>query len=160
MHWLSQIKESPNSERIKKSLEFRATRRDALVVWIATAALLLLSGAGLSGGRAKTMASFVVTILLMVPFSLYYVYRFVILFVRIERWTFTEAVLDKPHMGTKGSAYFTVTVRDRSGRELQRDTSNIFGRSFDPVFEDCVNKRALIGYNSESDTVAVIQILP
>ena len=160
MNWLPRIKESPNYDRLIQSVEFRATRRDALVVWIATAALLLLSGAGLSGGRAKTMASFVVTILLMVPFSLYYVYRFVILFVRIERWTFTEAVLDKPHMGSRGSAYFTVTVRDRSGRELQRDTSSLFHSYSEPCFDDCVNKTALIGYNDETDTVAVIQILP
>ena len=159
MDWLSRIKESPNYDRLIHSVEFRAIRRDALIVWIATAALLLLSGAGLSGGRAKTMASFVVTVLLMVPYSLYFVYRLVILFVHIQRWTFTEAVLDKPHMGNKGSAYFTVTVRDRSGRELQRDTANIFGRSFDPVFEECVNQKALIGYNDKTDTIVVIKIL-
>ena len=50
----------------------------------------------------------------------------------------------------------TVTVRDRSGRELEKETSHIFGTASDPVFEDYVNCRVLIGYHDERDTVAVI----
>ena len=160
MHWLSQIKESPNYERIKKSLEFRAQRRDALTVWIFTAVMLLIFGAFGTGSSARGVIGFVMVILLMIPYSLYYVYRLAVLFWKIDHWVFSEALLDKPHLGGKGGAWFTVTLRDRSGREIVKDTPHIFGNVSDPVFEECVNKRALVGYNSETDTVAVIQILP
>ena len=160
MHGLSQIKESPHYERIKNSLEFRAQRRSALVVWICTAIMLLIYGAIGSGGTARGVAGFVMVILFMIPYSLYYVYRLTVLFWKIDHWVFSEAVLDKPHLGGKGGAWFTVTIRDRSGREIVKETSHIFGNVSEPVFEECVNKRALMGYNSETDTVAVIHILP
>ena len=160
MNWLSRIKESPNYERIKNSLEFRAQWRGALTVWIFTAVMLLFYGVFGTGSSARGVVGFVIVILFMIPYSLYYVYRVAVLFWKLHCWSFCEAVLDKPHLGGKGGAWFTFTVRDRSGRELVKDTSHIFGNVSDPVFEDCVNKRALIGYNSESDTVAVIQILP
>ena len=100
-----------------------------------------------------------IIVLFMIPYSLYYVYRVGVLFWKIERWAFSETTLDRPHLGYKDGAWFTVTVRDRSGRELEKETSHIFGTASDPVFEDYVNSRVLIGYHDESDTVAVIQKL-
>ena len=125
-----------------------------------TAIMLLIYGAIGSGGSARGVAGFVMVILVMIPYSLDYVYRLAVLFWKIDHWVFSEAVLDKPHLGGKGGAWFTVTIRDRSGREIVKDTSHIFGNVSEPVFEECVNKRALRGYNSETDTVAVIHILP
>jgi hypothetical protein len=160
MNRISQIKESPNYGRIKNSLEFRAQRHGALIVWIFTAVMLLVASIAGVGNSARGVMSFILLILFMVTYSLYYVYRLAVLFWKIDHWVFSETLLDKPHQWRKGGAWFTVTLRDRSGREIVKDTSHIFGNVSDPVFEDCVNKRALVGYNSETDTVAVIQILP
>ena len=160
MHWLQKIKESPNYDRIRNSVEFKAQRRHALFVWIATAALLLLVGLTGVDGSAKNVMSFVVLILLAVPYSLYYVYRVGVLFWKIDRWAFSETILDRPHLGYKSSAWFTVTVRDRSGRELEKETSHIFSTTAEPIFEEYVNQRVLIAYHDETDTVAVIKICP
>ncbi len=159
MLWLQKIKDSPNYPRIKNSLEFKTQRRHALFVWIATAAMLLIAAVAGVGSSAKSTMAFVMLIVFAVPYSLYYVYRVGVLFWKMERWAFSETTLDRPHLGYKGGAWFTVTVRDRSGRELEKETSHIFGTSSDPVFEDYVNRRVLIGYHDESDTVAVIQKL-
>lgn len=160
MLWLQKLKDSPNYPRIRNSVELKAQLRQALFVWIATAVMLLLAALAGVGKTPKSTVSFVIIVLFMIPYSLYYVYRVGILFWKIERWTFSEATLDRPHLGYKNSACFTVTVRDRSGRELQRDTTNIFGSISEPVFDDCVNKRVLVGYHDETDTVAIIRFLP
>ena len=159
MLWLQKIKDSPNYPRIKNSVELKAQRRNALFVWIVTAVMLLIAAVAGVGKSAKSTVSFVIIVLFMIPYSLYYVYRVGVLFWKIERWTFSETTLDRPHLGYKDGAWFTVTVRDRSGRELEKETSHIFGTASDPVFEDYVNSRVLIGYHDESDTVAVIQNL-
>lgn len=163
MDWFSRIKESPNYERLKHSLEYRHLRKQAILSGSFSAVFILLvalTGLPNSTMGAKSVMAFVMGILVLIPMTLYYVYQMAALFFKIDRWTFSETILDKPHMGSRGSAYFTVTVRDRSGRELQRDTSSLFHSYSEPCFDDCVNKTALIGYNDETDTVAVIQILP
>ena len=67
-------------------------------------------------------------------------------------------MLDKPHAGYKGGVYFTVTVTDRRGNRRQVDTANMFS-SGEPMLEDYVNQKVLIGYNEETELVAVIQKL-
>ena len=159
MLWLQKLKDSPNYPRIRNSVELKAQLRQALFVWIATAVMLLLAALVGVGKTPKSTVSFVIIVLFMVPYSLYYVYRVGVLFWKIECWTFSETTLDRPHLGYKNAACFTVTVRDRSGRELEKETSHIFGTASDPVFEDYVNRRVLIGYNEETELVAVIQKL-
>ena len=156
MLWLQKIKDSPNYDRIRNSVEFKAQRRHALFVWIVTAVLLLLTALTGVGKSPKSTVAFLMTAFFMIPYSLYYVYRVGVLYWKMERWAFSETTLDRPDLGYKSAAWFTVTVRDRSGRELEKETSHIFGTASDPVFEDYVNCRVLIGYHDESDTVAVI----
>ena len=160
MNRFFRIKESSNYERLRNSLEFRCLRRSAMAIWIFTAAMLLLAALVGIGKTGRSMASFVILIVVFFPLNLYYVYRFAVLFSDIDHWTFTQVKLDRPHIGGRGGAYFTVTVRDRSGRELERDTGVLFGEIWEPRFEDSNNKMALVGYNDETDTVALIKILP
>lgn len=160
MTWLSKIKESPNYARLRNSLEFRYVRRQALLIGIPCGIILLLAIlVGAVGGdlSARSAFTFAMGLVFLLPVSAYYIYRLVSLFFSIDRYVFTEVLLDRPHMGGRYGAYFTVTVRDRSGRELQRDTSCMFGNMHEPCFDDCVNKKMLIGYNEETDRVVVIR---
>lgn len=159
MLWLQRIKDSPNYPRIKNSVEFKAQRRHALFVWICTAAVLLLAVLTGPGKNPKSTVSLAIMLPFVILYSLYYVYRVGVLFWKMERWSFSETTLDRPHMGYKSGAWFTVTVRDRSGRELEKETSKIFSTGAGPIFEDYVNRRVLIAYNDETDTVAVIRKL-
>ena len=159
MLWLQKIKDSPNYPRIRNSVEFKAQRRHALFVWIVTAAVLLLAALTGPGKNPKSMVSLAIMLPFVILYSLYYVYRVGVLFWKMERWSFSETTLDRPHMGYKSGAWFTVTVRDRSGRELEKETSKIFSTATEPIFEDYVNHKVLVGYNDETDTVAVIRKL-
>ena len=125
MLWLQKIKDSPNYPRIKNSVELKAQRRNALLVWIVTAVLLLLTALTGVGKSPKSTVAFLMTAFFMIPYSLYYVYRVGVLFWKIERWAFSETTLDRPHLGYKSSAWFTVTVRDRSGRELEKTSVDL-----------------------------------
>lgn len=161
MNWFSRIKESPNYDRLRNSLEFKHIRKQAVILGSFSVVFLLLTAmAGIPDGKmsAKSLMAFVMGFVVLIPMTLYYLYRLTSLFFHIERWCFTEVTLDNPHLEGRGSACFTVTIRDRSGRELQRDTSSLFQSQSEPYFDECVNKKALIGYNDETDTVAVIQI--
>lgn len=157
MRSFSEIKESPNYRRLKNSVEFKAERRSTLVVGIFCLILILLmtAAAGTSRGTARAVIGFVI----MIPCFLYQLYRLVRIFFHMDSYTFTEVLLDQPKQGYKGSMYFTVRIRDRSGQEFETDTNAIFSRS-EPCFEDYVNQKALIGYNNDTELVVVIKKLP
>jgi len=156
MRSFSEIKESPNYRRLKNSVEFKAERRSTLVVSIFCLILILLmaAAAGTSRGIARAVIGFVI----MIPCFLYQLYRLVRIFFHMDSYTFTEVLLDQPKQGYKGSMYFTVRIRDRSGQEFETDTNAIFSRS-EPCFEDYVNQKALIGYNNDTELVVVIKKL-
>lgn len=161
MRFLRQIKESPNYGRLKNSVELRSAKKDLLFVGIFFLVMTLLLVPGLSADvvRPNTMSFVLVYFFLFLPLLVYALYRVVILFVHIDRYVFSEAVLDKPHQSGRNGMYFTVTLRDRYGREFQADTRAIFSTG-DPNFEDYLNQRVLIGYNEETECVVVIQKLP
>lgn len=156
MRSFSEIKEFPNYRRLKNSVEFKAERRSTLVVGIFCLILILLmaAAAGTSRGTARAVIGFVI----MIPCFLYQLYRLVRIFFHMDSYTFTEVLLDQPKQGYKGSMYFTVRIRDRSGQEFETDTNAIFSRS-EPCFEDYVNQKALIGYNNDTELVVVIKKL-
>ena len=158
MRSFSEIKESPHYQRLKNSVEFKAEWLSSLIVGIFCLILILLMftvGSLNSAGTARA----VIGAIIMIPCLLYQLYRLVRIFFHMESFTYTEAILDRPKQGYKGSMYFTVRIRDRSGREFDADTHSIFSRS-EPCFEDYVNQKVLIGYNNDTELVVVIQKLP
>ena len=158
MRSISEIRESPNYRRLKNSIEFKAEWRSSLIVGIFCQILILLMFTVGSLHSADT-ARAVIGAIIMIPCLLYQLYRLVRIFFHMDSYTYTEAVLDRPKQGYKGSMYFTVRIQDRSGREFDADTHSIFSRS-EPCFEDYVNQRVLIGYNNVTGLVVVIQKLP
>ena len=158
MRSISEIRESPNYQRLKNSIEFKAEWRSTWIVGIFCQILILLMFTVGSLHSADT-ARAVIGAIIMIPCLLYQLYRLVRIFFHMESYTYTEAVLDRPKQGYKGSMYFTVRIRDRSGREFDADTNTIFNRS-EPCFEDYVNQKVLIGYNNVTGLVVVIQKLP
>ena len=156
---LSEIKEHRHYETIKNSVEHRHDRRVAILMTVVTVVIIALSAWTLDSTRlrAKADVSLLMGIFVLVPYSLYCIYRAVIPFFYMDSYSFTEVLLDKPHHWGKGAMYFTVTLRDRMGREFERDTHAIFGQYQAPVFEDYINQKALIAYNEKTETVLVIK---
>ena len=164
MLWLQKIKDSPNYPRLKNSVQYRFERKQFLVIaGILGAAYLLGLMASLDlirfePGRDGGIAILVMMSVMVLPMVAYFAYRWLRLFLHIDAWRFSEAVLDKPHAGYKGGVYFTVEITDRRGNKKQVDTANMFS-SAEPMLEDYVNQKILIGYNGETELVAVIQKL-
>lgn len=161
MQRLCEIKEHRHYETIKNSVEHRHDRRTAIFVSIATVAVLALAIATYNYIRqAKSIVTVLMGLFVLLPYSLYCTYRAVIPFFYMDSYSFTEVLLDKPHHRGKGTMYFTVTLRDRMGREFETDTHAIFGQYQNPVFEDYINQKALIAYNEKTETILVIKRLP
>lgn len=153
-----EIREHPNFQRIKDSVEFRSGGKDLLVVGILLAlmTIVLLIPSRITG---STIIYWILYFFFIIPYFLYTAYRLLELFLHIDCYSFTEAVLDRPRQGYRGAMYFTVTLRDRSGREFEADTNHIFSKGT-PNFEEHMNQKVLIGYNEETERVAVIKRLP
>ena len=158
MRSFSEIKESPNFQRLKNSVEFKAEWRSTWIVGVFCLILIFLMFTVGSLHSANTARSVIGTII-MIPCLLYQLYRLVRIFFHIDSYTYTEAVLDRPKQGYKGSMYFTVRVRNRFGKEIDVDTNRIFSRA-EPNFEDYLNQKVLIGYNNVTGLVVVIKKLP
>ena len=164
MLWLQKIKDSPNYPRLKNSVQYRFERKQFLVIaGILGAAYLLglmvsLDLIRFEPGRDGGIAILVMMSVMVLPMVAYFAYRWLRLFLHIDAWRFSEAVLDKPHAGYKGGVYFTVEITDRRGNKKQVDTANMFS-SGEPMLEDYANQKVLIGYNEETELVAVIQKL-
>ena len=159
MSRLREIKEHRYYETIKKSVEHRHDLRVTILICVVTAFVLAIacSTNGNSTLHAKSTVSTLIGLFVFIPYSLYCVYRAVIPFFYMDSYSFTEVTLDKPHHRGKGSMYFTVTLRDRMGRELEANTHAIFEQHWEPVFEDYINQKALIAYNEKTETVLVIK---
>lgn len=158
MRSLSEIRESPNYERLKHSVEAKACGKDCLAMGIMLLIFTLLLC--IPGSDAADV--FILWLLYLfgiLPLFLYTLYKLLEIFLHIDCYSFTEVVLDQPRQGYKGAMYFTVILRDRQGRELEMDTRQIFSRG-NPNFEDYVNQRALIGYNDKTERVVVVKKLP
>lgn len=157
----SEIKEHRHYKTIKNSVEFRHNLWWALFVSAATAFFLALTLIRPDVPlKSRSMVSAFFGFCIMVPYSLYRIYRVVIPFFYMDSYCFTEALLDQPHHRGKGSMYFAVTLRDRMGREFEADTHAIFSYGWSPIFEEYINKKALIAYNEKTGTVLVIKRIP
>ena len=162
MLWLQRIKDSPNYPRLTNSVQYRFERKQFLIIaGILGAAYLFLLPAALDlmlfePGRDGGIAILVMLSMVILPMIAYFAYRWLRLFLHIDAWCFSEAVLDKPHAGYRGGVYFTVEITDRRGNKKRVETANMFS-SGEPMLEDYVNKKVLIGYNEETQLVAVIR---
>ena len=156
---LREIKEHRHYETIRKSVELRHDLRVAILVCVIAAVILAFAYGtnGVSSLQAKSAVTVLICLLVLIPYCLYRIYRVVIPFFYMDSYSFTEVLLDKPHHQGKGSMYFTVTIRDRMGRELEVDTHAVFEQYWEPVFEDYINQKALIAYNEKTETVLVIK---
>ena len=156
---LSEIKEHRHFETMKNSVEHRHDRRVAIWMTVVLVFVLALTTAATKEPplQGRAVGSVLVSLFVLIPYSIYCIYRAVIPFFCMDSYTFTEVLLDKPHHRGKGAMYFTVTLRDRMGREFEADTHAIFGQYQNPVFEDYINQTALIAYNEKTETVLVIR---
>lgn len=166
MERLRKIWEHPNFERIRNSVEFKHLKKEALLVCGLLGglfALMLILISSLAEGTVYLKPKAAIQMMLMGLFVLgsvsYYLYRIWELFWYIDRYTFSTALLDKPHQGYRGSIYFTVEVLNRQGKTVTKDTRNLFSQG-EPNFEEYLNRQVLVGYNDEADIVVVIQKLP
>lgn len=161
MNFLSKIRESPNYDRLRHSVEVRSCARDCLIFGIITAvySLIVTLPTRRYGDSGDIAFLWLIYLLVFIPFFLYTVYKLVEVFLYIDCYSFTEVVLDRPRLGYRGAMGFAVTVRDRQGRELEVDTRKIFGQG-NPIFEEYANQRALIGYNDKTERVVVVKKLP
>ncbi len=153
------IKESPNYPRLKASVEMRFARHNAVLyaVMAGVSALFILLIGSIKSPGAGAAAS-VMLLLFLSPIALFYVYRIFKIYHHIDAYTFTEAELIRLHSGFNRMMYFTVTVKDRSGRDITVDTHEIFAPHgiMEPLLEDYVGKKVLIGYNNATEYVVVI----
>ena len=161
MRSLSELREHPNFQRLKDSVEFKSQKRTLLVISIffLLFLLLLIGTSGSAYAQYKNLFYWFMYIFFFFPCVVYTFYRTAKIFFHIDCYSFTEAVLDRPKQGVRGAMYFTVTLRDRSGREFEADTNQIFSRGT-PNFEEYMNQKALIGYNEKTELVVVIKRLP
>ena len=157
MDFLSKVRESPNYERLRISVEATACKKDCLVTGILAFFFTLFLC--IPNDDADVIILWLLYLLGILPLFLYFLYKLVEIFLYINCYSFTETVLDCPRQGYKGAMYFTVTLRDRQGREVKVDTRHIFSQGT-PNFEEYANQRALIGYNDKTEQVVVVKKLP
>ena len=162
MNWFQRIQESPHYNRLKNSIEYRYERRQLIISAVIMVIAELLSVARVFGYGLRDPAFEVFVLVLVVlnmvflPLLAYLGWRVLRIYRKIDSYTFCEAVLDRPRTGYKGAVSFRVELRTRSGATINRETHAIFG-SWETRLEDYVNKKVLVAYNEETDTVIVIQ---
>ena len=155
MRSLSEIRESPNYDRLRNSVEAKACTKDCVIVGILFAVFTLIMALP-TNNAATQVLSWLAYLFLIFPFFLYAVYKLVEIFLHIDSYAFTEVVFDHPRLGYRGSMSFAVTLDDRQGRKLELETGPIFSHG-SPNFEEYVNQKVLVGYNDKTERVVVIK---
>lgn len=162
MNWLSQIKESPHYDKLKGSVQYKYDRRQFLIIG-AMVALMLLMFVPLLALEARdpyadAAGSLFVVLwcLVMVGMALYFLYRWLEIFLFIDHYTFFRARLDRPYLRHRGGAGFTVEFTDRQGNRREMQTSPMFSSQWEPNLEEYNNKEVLMAYNEKTDRLIVI----
>lgn len=154
-----EVKESANYGRLRNSVEMRVAKHSVALYGGILAFSLMMVAAPILMTEDAAMAALGITVILLalIPFPLFYIHRIFKIYSHIDDYTFTEVVLDKPHGGFNRMIYFSVTVKDRFGASIPVDTHEIFyTHGWEPLLEDYVNKKVLIGYNNVTQYVVVI----
>lgn len=169
MNRISSIKESPHYEKLKSSVQYKHDRRQVVVFGCVAALLLLILVPSLIAEsqnpyNVATSAVFVpFLVLIMLVYLLYTIFRWLEIFLYIDQYVFREVVLDRPHVQSNGrysaTVHFTVTLTDRYGKEIERDTDAMFSANSVPVLEEYNNKKVLVGYNEKTDRLIVIRLV-
>lgn len=161
MFFSRKMKESPNFQRIRGSLDHIHGRRQVLIISCIFGPVLLLflpvlilvaeHPDGIAGALMTMLWMFV-----LLGFWAYLLYKWVQIYLHIDSYIFCQAKLDHPHVRGRGGTYYTVEFTDRHGNRLQRDTVDMFTSSAEPYLEDYNNQTVLIGYNEKTDRLVVI----
>ena len=114
MDFLHKIKDSPNYNRLKNSAQYRYDRRQFLImsvifgiIFLMFLPLFFLVG---DGGDA---ASFVLVVFMLMGYFLvwlYFLYRWLEIYLYIDSYIFCHARLDQPHVHGRGGASFLIPL--------------------------------------------------
>ena len=158
MNALHRIKESPHYPRLRKSVQFSYDRRHFLIIAICFAVLVLPFLALAAAGNEGTAGMAVLWLLVLVGITLFYLYRWLEIFLYIDHYSFCTAQLLNPHT-YRAVVSYTITITDRHGNTFQRDTSRMFSSQQAPYLEEYNGRKVLIGYNEKTDRVVVIGLV-
>ncbi len=163
MNWLSGIKESPHYERLKASVQYKYDRRQFWIIGGMVALMLLMFTPLLAleardpYADASGSAFVVLWSLVMVGLALYFLYRWLEIFLYIDHYTFFQARLERAYLRHRGGVGFTVEFTDRQGNRREMQTSPMFSSQWEPVLEEYNNKEVLLAYNEKTDRLIVIR---
>lgn len=166
MHWLQNIKDSPNYPRLKDSVDYRYWRKQFLLMAgiLGGGFLLMLLAVvpamteGDEGNAAAIMGLFFIAMVYLGLIA-YFAYQWLEMFLHINSYTFCEVMLDHPHLHGRGAVSFSVEVTDRRGNKLTKETSKMFHSEAEPYFEEYNNQKVQVAYNEETDRIVVIRLL-
>ena len=150
------LKDSPNYENIVKSLDFRFGRRQVLVMIVAALLGILISMLKYPDPEEKRIFM-IVAAAIFGPAILWYLIRWLDIFIKPDHYIFFTAVLDQPNLGYKRGIYYTIHGIDREGRPIVANTRKIFGTLFAPTFEEYNNLKVLVGYNERTGRTIVVR---
>ncbi|MBR4972393.1 MAG: hypothetical protein IKY59_05425 [Oscillospiraceae bacterium] len=159
MNFLQKIKASPNYLLLKNSAQYRYEKRQFLIIsaCLGLALLLLLWSIGmLMQTESPSVVIMVFYALFLLGIILYFAYRWLGIFLYIDRYQFFEAKLDQPHVMGRGGVKFTVQWQDRYGNRKSKDTAPMFSSHYEPYLEEYNNQMARIGYNEKTDRLVLI----
>lgn len=166
MHWLQNIKDSPNYPRLKDSVDYRYWKKQFCILAGIFAGLSLLQLLALlpamghdTESDAIIVMAIVFLLLIYMAFIIGFAYVWLEIFLHINSYTFCEVMLDHPHLHGRGAVSFSVEVSDRRGKKLIKETSKMFHSEAEPYFEEYNNQKVLVGYNEETDRIVVIRLL-
>ena len=159
MNFLEKIKDSPHIHRLKGSVQYRYDLKTLCIIGISfTIAMVPMLWAFVMLMKTENPAAVFVFfyLLLLAGMILYYVYRWLGIFLYIDHYQFFQATLDKPFAQGRGGVGFTVEFTDRHGNKLERKTSAMFSSQWDPILEEYNNQTVLLGYNEKTDRLVLI----
>lgn len=126
-----------------------------LIAWAAAYAFALVMC--IPGGEAGWMGVFLFSAMLL-PFLVFWVWRLVNIFRRVEAYTFCRTELDQPHHFPMSRGMFTfMGVIEDEGRRFAVETHAIFqAYGSRLVMQDYIGKTVTLAWNRETDMVVVI----
>lgn len=165
MKRLSEIKESPHYSRLKNSVQYRYDRRQFWIIG-GMVAFMLLMFAPLMVLEARSQDTDPANVeflilwgMVMAGLVLYFLYRWLGIFLYIGHYTFFQARLDRPYLRHRGGAGFTVEFTGRQGNRREMQTSPMFSSQWEPILEEYNNREALMAYNEKTDRLIVIGLV-
>lgn len=165
MNRISNIKESPHYEKLRASVQYEYDRRQFFIVGgiillclLMFVPLLISQVQGPYEDAAATLFM-VFWCIVMVCVALYFLYRWLEIFMYMDSYHFFRAKLDRPYLRHRGGAGFTVEFTDCQGKRREMQTSPMFSSQWQPMLEEYNNKEVLLAYNEKTDRLIVIRLV-